>query len=183
MIWEFSLSSIQLYALLNIISSSSDALSRPALKVFNDMFAHSPWNIFYEVFAWPLKFCHILWVMVAHVFATSHRKKSSGLRSGERGDHGKPFFYEINSSRSLIVAVAAWDVAPSCWNHWLSNRRSWRRYNNPWKMWITLRYRSWLIDTLTPCSRNHRGPIMPLAIKARHAVHLPLWRGRSLSFL
>ena len=170
-----------------VISSSDDALSLPVLEVFNDTFAHLPWNICYKVFDWPLNFFQILWVIVVHiVFTVYPQKEVKWTDFGERGDHGNALFLEITFSpnkslRCLIVAVAVWGVAPSWWNHWLSNRRSWRRCNNPWKVSITLRYRSWLIVTLSPCSWNNRGPIMPLALKAHHAVHLSLWRGRSLT--
>ena len=80
-----------------------------------------------------------------------------------------------------IVAAAVRDIVQTCWNRWLSNRRFWRRCNTSWKVSITLRYQTWLIVTLTPCSWNHREPSMPLALKAHHAVHLSLWRGRSLT--
>ena len=76
--------------------------------------------------------------------------KSSEPRSGQCGDHAKALFLEMTfipnkSSKCLIVAVIVWSVALSYWDHWLSNRRSWRHCSNPWKESITLRYRFRLI--------------------------------------
>ena len=74
-----------------------------------------------------ITFCGLLCCMLSLQYP--HRKKSSGLRYGERGDHRKLLCLEItfppnNSSRCLIVAVAVRGVAPFCSNHWLANRRS-----------------------------------------------------------
>ena len=153
---EFSLSFLQVYAVSNMISSSADALSHPALKFFNDTFSHPPCNIGYEVFDCFLSsitFCELFWYSLSLQYPRR-------MRSGEHGDHEKALFLEItfppnNSSRCLIVAVVVWGGALLFRNHWLPNNRSWRRGNNQWKV------------SITP--------------KAHHAVHLSLWRGRSLS--
>ena len=92
-----------------------------------------------------------------------HRKKSRGLRSGERGAHGNVVFLEITFSpnisfRCCIVAVAVWGVAPSYWNHCLSKSIFWSCISLE-KTSSTLRYRSWWIVTVLPFSWNHRGPI------------------------
>ena len=130
------LSSIPLYAccLFRRNSRTTDYRNDPVEYAVSDIFGWCTQSLTFEVLSYV-------------VFIVSPKKGVKWTEIQRTWQQRKSVFLEIsfppnNSSKCLIVAVAVWGVAPSCWNHWLSNRIFWRRCNSPGKVSITLWYRS-----------------------------------------
>ena len=115
-----------------------------------------------------------------------HRKKSSGVRSGERAGHGEDVFRLMTRSPKccvshsrLMFAVCA--VAPSSWNHKESKMFPYRRESSRQNRSRHRMYRSLLTVTGDWLASSIQiGLMMPFALIAHHAVTRLLCKGSSV---
>ena len=113
-------------------------------------------------------------------FKKPHRKKSQGVKSGERAGHSKSPLIEMRCSgkcslKTAIDVLEVCAIAQSCLNQVppKSNSSSHRKNNSC----NTFTYRSEFTVTVTSFSSKNQGPIIPPEEITHHTVTLGECKG------